>query len=87
MCTSVVQQLLQALGEQQVPQSFHLGLQLSDQFGVWIFVDHGVTADLFGAVSISGEAGHTESEQSQTDLKTHDQIELKRHGQQTETDI
>lgn len=52
MSTGVVQQLLQALREQQVPQPLHLGLQLPDQFGVWILVDHGVTADLFGAVSV-----------------------------------
>lgn len=50
--TRVVQQLLQTLREQEVPEPFHLSLQLSDQFGVWIFVDHCVTADLFGTVSI-----------------------------------
>lgn len=50
--TSVVQQLLQALGVQQVPQPAHLGLQLSDQLGVGIFVDHGVAADLLGAVGV-----------------------------------
>lgn len=52
--TSIVQQLLQALREQQVSQSLHFGLQLSDQFGIWIFIDHSVTANLFGTVSISG---------------------------------
>lgn len=50
--TGVVQQLVEALGEQQVPQPVHLRLQLPDQFGVGIFVDDGVAADLFGAVRI-----------------------------------
>jgi len=51
---TVVQQLLQALGEQQAPQPLHLPLQLPDQFGVWIFVDDGVAADLLCTVSVPG---------------------------------
>ena len=59
MYTSVVQQLLQALGEQQVSQPFHFVLQLSDQFGVRIFVDDGVAADLFGAVGVPETTDYT----------------------------
>lgn len=54
--TCSVQKLLQALGEQQVPQSLHLRLQLPDQLGVRVLVDHGVAADLFGAVGVPGAA-------------------------------
>ncbi|TNN64298.1 hypothetical protein EYF80_025549 [Liparis tanakae] len=43
-----------ALGEQEAPQPLHLPLQLPDQFGVWIFVDDGVAADLLCTVSVPG---------------------------------
>lgn len=44
----------ETLGVQQVPQPRHLVLQLTDQLVVRVLVDDGITADLFGPVSIPG---------------------------------
>lgn len=44
----------QALRKQQVFQASHLLLQLTHQTVVGVLVDHGVTADLFGAISVPG---------------------------------
>lgn len=42
----------QALGQQQVPETRHLILELPHQAVAWIFVDHGVAADLLGSVCV-----------------------------------
>lgn len=47
----------QALRIQEVLQPRHLVLQLTHQSVVGIFVYDGVTADLFGTVSIPGDGG------------------------------
>lgn len=44
----------QALCEQQVFEASHLLFQLTHQAVVGVLVDHSVTADLFGTISIPG---------------------------------
>lgn len=44
----------QALCIQQVFQASHLLLQLTHQTVVGVLVDHSVTADLFGTISVPG---------------------------------
>ena len=49
----------QALGEQQLLEPGHLLLQLPHQSVVGVLVDHGVAADLLGAVGVSGSRRRT----------------------------
>lgn len=44
---------LNALCMQDFPQFSHLFLEFSDDFGIWIFIDHSLTYNLLGSVSIS----------------------------------
>lgn len=37
---------------QEFTQTLNLFLQLTDELSISVFIDHGVAADLFGAVSI-----------------------------------
>lgn len=62
--TLVVDELVQALSKEEAPQSFHFPFQLSDQFGVGVFVDDGITADLLGSVGVPAAAAQARSGQS-----------------------
>lgn len=50
--TLTLDDVSQALGVQQVFEASHLLLQLAHQAVVGVLVDHGVAADLLGAVSV-----------------------------------
>lgn len=58
-----VNDVTQALGEEEVFQAGHLLLQLAHQSVVGILVDHSVAADLLGAVCVpAGARGGGNSE-------------------------
>ena len=52
--TLTLDDVSQALCIQQVSEASNLLLQLAHQTVVGVLVDHGVTADLFGAISVPG---------------------------------